>query len=442
MATKMKNIISIKTIFLISILLLTIIGFNKFSNDMMESIFLENAVNDDFGSSLGTTLYLKDMNGEIITVGSVEEFERYFSKSRIRLKREYSFVVDFSEINKFKEKTNYNLYFGSYNQPEIFKIANQSFDTISNNYEDYLKQIRDWLTLPINEIQILDKNFDHDKSTIYPETIGVKIFNNSYFYNFYRSSKKSKCLIIYHEGHGGKPENYLTFANLVLESKSKDCDVLALSMLGMGYNLQKFEMPTRNGIEVIDENQLNHKEFMNFYFNVDGVYKSPLLPFFIYQHEVIKFVIESGQYEHINFLGFSGGGWNGLGLGILTSEIDKVILIAGSLPRPYLSDGFFSSQYPEPEQTLQDFYDRINYWDLYFMLSHQKEINQDREVFFVYNSNDSCCYRDPELTLFKEVIEEVIKLNEISNLSLKVYKSNSHEYYLDDWLLNNLFQQT
>ena len=104
MSTKMKNIISIKTIFLISILLLTIIGFNKFSNDMMESIFLENAVNDDFGSSLGTTLYLKDMNGEIITVGSVEEFERYFSKSRIRLKREYSFVVDFSEINKFKEK--------------------------------------------------------------------------------------------------------------------------------------------------------------------------------------------------------------------------------------------------------------------------------------------------------------------------------------------------
>ena len=40
------------------------------------------------------------------------------------------------------------------------------------------------------------------------------------------------------------------------------------------------------------------------------------------------------------------------------------------------------------------------------------------------------------------MIEEVIKLNEISNLSLKVYKSNSHEYYLDDWLLNNLFQQT
>ena len=62
----MKNIISIKTIFLISILLLTIIGFNKFSNDMMESIFLENAVNDDFGSSLGTTLYLKDMNGKLL----------------------------------------------------------------------------------------------------------------------------------------------------------------------------------------------------------------------------------------------------------------------------------------------------------------------------------------------------------------------------------------
>ena len=100
----------------------------------------------------------------------------------------------------------------------------------------------------------------------------------------------------------------------------------------------------------------------------------------------------------------------------------------------------FSHQYPEPEQTLQDFYDRINYWDLYFMLSHQKEINQDREVFLVYNSNDSCCYRDPQLTLFKEVIE-VIKLNEISNLSLKVYKSNSHEYYLDDWLLNNLFNK-
>ena len=431
----------ITTLFLV--LSVIFFGFDKFSQNKMESVFFKYTVEDDyFGSSLGTTLYLKDLNDQIITVGSPEEFERYFSRVNIRLKKEYFFVTDFAEINKFKEQTKFNLKVKNYNQSEIFKIANQSFNNIKNNYESYAKQIVAWLTLPEYEIQILDDNFAQDKASILPETVGVKIFNNSYYYNFYRSSQNSNCLIIYHEGHGGLPENYKNFANLILESNAQKCDLLSLTMLGLGYNSQKFNMPTFNGIEVLDDNQLTHKEFMNFYFNVDGVDKSPLLPFFIYQHEVIKFVIDNGQYEHINFLGFSGGGWNGLGLGILTNEIDKLILIAGSLPRSYLSDGFFSSNYPEPEQTVPDFYDRINYWDLYFMLSHQKEFNQDREVFFVYNSNDSCCYRDPELTLFKEVIEEVIKINEISNISLKVYKSNSHEYYLDDWLLNNLFQQT
>ena len=70
-----------------------------------EDFFATNVQADKFGSSLGTTLYVKLSDGSIATAGSLDEFESRFFNTETGTLNEGIELASSSDIIKFKSDT-------------------------------------------------------------------------------------------------------------------------------------------------------------------------------------------------------------------------------------------------------------------------------------------------------------------------------------------------
>lgn len=214
----------------------------------------------------------------------------------------------------------------------------------------------------------------------------------------YKSSSKSSCLRVYVQGHGGNPNNFKYHNQLRSDFINRGCDVLSLSMLGLGLNTGKASFPTRTGTMALTKEQAAiHGNYSFFYDN-----KSPnlyALSLFLYPHmRLIEYAINQDIYENVSIMGISGGGWYTVWLAALMPELDASVSYAGSLPIAYRND---PNNHGDWEMVYSPIYKLVSYLELYQLMLLNEAGEQDREAFLVYNDNDSCCFMDPAASDFQ-----------------------------------------
>ena len=102
-------------------------------------------------------------------------------------------------------------------------------------------------------------------------------------------------------------------------------------------------------------------------------------------------------------MGVSGGGWYGLFLSALITEISDTFVFSGNVPL-YLTN--FIDTKGDWEMTKSNIYKRINYWDLYKMI-YKNPDNINKKLYLIYNIKDKCCYRDPSATVMKKFEKKI-----------------------------------
>ena len=202
--------------------------------------------------------------------------------------------------------------------------------------------------------------------------------------------------------HGGNPFDYY-YHNELLEIFTKNgCDVLSMSMLGIGLNEGPFSYPSKYGIIKLDKNQNSKHRNHALFFDKNNPEIDPLALFISPHYNIIKHL--SVRYEKISMLGISGGGWYTVWLSAMLPEIDLSISYAGSLPMEYR---VFEGVWGDWEQQNSNVYKDLSYWELYKLMTISKEGKENRKAFLIYNNNDSCCYYNPFAKHFKKEMENL-----------------------------------
>jgi hypothetical protein len=245
---------------------------------------------------------------------------------------------------------------------------------------------------------------------------GIRI--NSYLEK--SGTAPSKCLDIYIQGHDGDPfkfDYFLTLKQLVL---ADGCDILAMSMLGLGFNEGEASFPgiasVGSTINLTAEQAANHGIYA-LYYDPSTPNKDPLALFLSGHYYIIKTI--AGGYDRISMIGLSGGGWYTTWLAALIPEVDVSVDYAGTLPLAYRND--ISSQ-NDWEQIYSNIYRSVGYWDLYFLGALSDESKANRKVYLVYNDNDVCCYMNPGASHFKRVMDSL----GFANIGVVIDKNHEH----------------
>ncbi len=211
----------------------------------------------------------------------------------------------------------------------------------------------------------------------------------------------SDCLKIYIQGHGGNPFDFAYHNELVDSFLEIGCNVLSMSMLGIGLNKGKASFLSRFGEIKLSANQAANHGNYSLFFDAASPHIDPL-SLFLYPHiTIINTVLDESKYDDVSIMGISGGGWYTVWLAALMPKISTSISYAGSLPLPYSK---YEENHGDWEQIHSKLYGKVSYLDLYqLMLVDQFGVN-NRSAFLVYNDNDSCCFMDPYVSHFQNTI--------------------------------------
>ena len=120
-------------------------------------------------------------------------------------------------------------------------------------------------------------------------------------------------------------------------------------------------------------------------------------------YEFINYFKEKFKYDEIIFVGLSGGGWEGVVLSALNTNINKTYSFAGSLPKAFMNSSANRGDWEQHASSIITDYD---YWDLYILGLFDENGRQTRLSQHIYNSNDNCCYFDPHATAFKKIVDK------------------------------------
>jgi hypothetical protein len=267
--------------------------------------------------------------------------------------------------------------------------------------------------LKSNEKVIISKKKYKENSDI----LTTKIYNNEVNAILTYSLKSKNCLNIYIQGHGGNPFNYLYHNQLLKFFINEGCDVLSMSMTGLGLNEGEFSYPSKHGIINLDiEMARNHKNYA-FFFDDKNPDLDPLTIFLKPHYDIIKSL--SSRYDNISMIGISGGGWYTVWLSALISEIDFSISYAGSLPIEYRKYDGVSGDW---EQQNSQIYNFVSYWELYKLMTIDDNKKQNRKSILIYNDKDDCCFYNPYAEDFKFKIDSV----NWKNLDIIIDKNDTH----------------
>jgi len=271
------------------------------------------------------------------------------------------------------------------------KLLSQDLKNLRNNISKYI--------IPTNEsdISVTIEDVNNIITTTY---YGI----NSRGYLTSSAVNKSKCLRIYIQGHGGSPSKFKYYNQLRDIFINEGCDVLSLSMIGLGFNEGVASFPSRFGEVSLTLEQAKLHGNYSFFFDIDNSILDPL-SLFLYPHmQIIKYTKEKGDYADISILGISGGGWYTVWLAALLPELNTSLGYAGSLPLAYQKG---NSIHGDWENIFSNLYTIISYLDLYRLMLVNEDGIRTRKSFLIYNDKDDCCYMDPSATNFKELVGDL-----------------------------------
>ncbi|HCK03627.1 MAG TPA: hypothetical protein DHV86_02525 [Methylophilaceae bacterium] len=242
---------------------------------------------------------------------------------------------------------------------------------------------------------------------------------------------KANCLRVYIQGHGGNPFNFGYFSKLRDSFLSKGCDVLSLSMLGLGFNEGAASFPSSFGLVSLSPNQASQHGNYSFFFDSENPKIDPL-SLFLYPHiRIINYVLEQRSYSDIAVLGISGGGWYTVWLAALVPELKTSLSYSGTLPSAYLKGLKIHGDW---EQTYSNLYNKkYSYLRLYQLMLADRDGERTRESFLVYSDNDACCFMNPSASNFKHLVEGL-------DFYPRVIVNRSNKHAMDVALVQNLLK--
>jgi hypothetical protein len=233
-----------------------------------------------------------------------------------------------------------------------------------------------------------------------------------------RSGKpQTSCLRIYIQGHDGDPFRQDYHTALLEKFTGNGCDVLSMSMLGLGLNEGHAGFPTRFGHLVLDETQAANHGNYSFFHDDRNPHLDPLSLFISPHLYLINSLVP--DYKDIAILGISGGGWYASFLAALIPEIGTSISYAGSLPFEYRK---FTANQGDWEQVFSGIYRDITYWDIYHFATLDGNLAPTRKAVLVYNSKDPCCFPNPYAGHFRDAVDSL----SIGNLYVIIDESETH----------------
>ncbi len=230
--------------------------------------------------------------------------------------------------------------------------------------------------------------------------------------------------MIYIQGHAGSPDSKAYFHELKQYALSNSIDVLAMSMLGKGYNYDNGWFPSTvspSGKVNLDSTVANRHDIYSLFKDTNFPEVDGLALFLSPHYWQIKKISEN--YDEIFIVGLSGGGWYTVWLNSLIAEIDLAISVAGSVPLVY---NIMSDNVGDYEQNYSRIYQTIDYFDLYFLGISAS--NNKKKLELVYNSKDPCCFKLSSSKHLKTVLDEI----GAAELSVDIIKNVKHSIIAED----------
>jgi len=303
---------------------------------------------------------------------------------------------------------------------QIFDVDPSSLITIHNK-EDVIKKRNSLInyiwkgqsfptqTLPtkiereINESQFADlTNISHiDKITI-----SMKYDVNSYSYLIVGKNDNQK-LVIYHHGHAG---DFMLGKNTIQNLLNEGYSVLAFSMPLIGMNNQpEIDIPNIGKLKLTSHYYfwfLESNDFSPIQYFLDPIVIS------------LNYVEKQYQFDSINMIGISGGGWTTVIYSALDERVSQSYSIAGSLPIFLRSNQNDIGDY---EQILPELYNIANYLDLYIMSSY----GDNRKFVQIFNKFDSCCFSGERAKIYSDEIQST--LSKLGKGEFEIHIDDTHK---------------
>ena len=284
-------------------------------------------------------------------------------------------------------------------QSNYNKTLNNNLKIVEYNPSDLIKLRKKINKFIIPDIE-LQMSFETSDNKIYISTNYYGVKSNAILTKSLKP--KNKCLRIYIQGHGGNPFDYDYHSKLVDDFLETGCDVLSMSMLGLGLNSGNASFPIRSSKMELNAKQAREHGNYSFFYDEKNPQLDPL-SLFLYPHiAIIDSTINKFQYEDILIMGISGGGWYTVWLSALMPNLNSAISYSGSLPLAYRK---FGENRGDWEQVYSKVYHQINYIELYQMMLINNDGIRNRKATLVYNDDDPCCFANPYALSFQKAIK-------------------------------------
>lgn len=236
-----------------------------------------------------------------------------------------------------------------------------------------------------------------------------------------RAVENASCLLVYHQGHGGNPFDFAYHESLWQGAQAADCDMLSLSMPGLGLNAGEAWYPSAGvaGREVMTLNAADATQHGNYAFFKDPAIPEvdPLALFLSGQFYLIRAL--AADYESVKMVGISGGGFSTTMLAALMPEIDLSIAYAGSLPKAWRVN---AKHHGDWEQVYSAVWQELDYWELYLLGTLDTEGEATRAVYLIHNDADPCCFGNPDAAVFAAMMTEL----GLPGVTVQVTESGQH----------------
>ena len=295
-----------------------------------------------------------------------------------------------------KEKINNKLFSKNFDVKKLKKKIQFIQDFPAKKRTNIIEKV----ILPEDFVKITTEKIGNEKTLIKTNFYGISTSSIL----THDKSEVRDCLNIYIQGHRGSPFNFDYHNKLVNWSQEFGCDVLSMSMIGLGLNSSEASFPTRNQTFYLTKKQAtNHWNYRNYY-DIEVSNRDPLSLFLTPHYYTIKKIIN--DYKKTNIIGISGGGWYVVWLSSLIPEIDNSLSFAGSMPMDYQ---IYDNNTGDWEQTSSRIYNEISYWELYALMTIGENPNEIRNSYLIYNDNDPCCFSEPYISHFKNSLNKLSK---------------------------------
>jgi hypothetical protein len=320
-------------------------------------VIILNSQNQFFQKSLGSTVNVFNSENGYVTVNS------------------YGERIYITNPNDIKDKRTKLIQY-------IWK--NEGFPT-SRIPEFIEKNIKDDRYADLDNLKNIDK-------IVTSMNYGV----NSIAYHFH-PLKSNNHLMIYHQGHDG---DFIQGKQTIQFFLKNGYSVMAFSMPLMGMNNEPtIDLPPFGKITLLLVPNLGHAilrllETENF---------SPIKFFLEPIVVATNYIEKSFNYQSINMIGLSGGGWTTTLSAAVDSRISKSYPVAGSLPL-YLRTSLNPNDIGDYEQYVSDLYRICNYLELYILGAY----GEGRKQLQMLVKDDPCCFGGFGYQTYEKGLKEII----------------------------------